>query len=203
VIDLATMTIAANIDKGPATGHNYLRHATSVAISGHYAYVTAFYDSRVTVIDISNRANPVVAASLNNSNMLGGAYRIRVRGDFAYVSASSAHAVAAIDISDPTAPRLAGSLIDSAHLNQTTGLDLDSSGRYLIASSPRSATPYQRSNASSTAACRDRVAPRRLRTTPPSVPGATRSPCRRPTPPARHPPLPTPGRSRQQPGRRR
>jgi hypothetical protein len=178
--------VVAHLDNNslpaPWTGQNVLDHANSVAISGHYAYVTAFNSGRVTVIDISNPlspsivtslpdatnlvnpndlaiqgnylyvanqadfnnqftvidisnpAAPKVVGSLNNSN-LEGAYRIRVRGDFAYVSASDAATIAAIDITDPTHPRVAGWLTDTAHLNKTTGLDLDPSGGYVIASS--------------------------------------------------------------------
>jgi hypothetical protein len=188
--------IVANIDNGslpaPWTGTNALAHATSVAISGHFAFVTAFNSARLTVIDISNPLNPVIAASLHDAGhmafpndvalqgnfayvadqtlgssdqfavvdisnptapklvgaisspgVLGGAYRVRVRGSFAYISASSSDSVAAIDITNPAAPRVAGSLTDSGHLHRTTGLDVDSSGRYLIVASPYQSTQTQ------------------------------------------------------------
>jgi hypothetical protein len=191
VIDLATMTIVAHIDNGslpaPWTNQNVFRHATSVAISGHYAYVTAFYDDRVTVVDISNPSSPVIVASLRDATNLAdpadlavqgnylylanqvnfsnqfsvvdisnpakpvvvgslndanleGAYRVRVRGDFAYVSASNVSTIAAVDISNPASPRVAGFVNDPAHLSTTTGLDLDGSGRYVVASSARLST---------------------------------------------------------------
>jgi hypothetical protein len=159
-----------------------LGHATSVAISGSYAYVTAAYTKRLTVIniasplsptivaslqdatnlsfpvdvavggryayvvdqvstgrltilDVSNPANPQVVASLSNT-ALNGAYRIRLHGNFAYVSASSTNDVAVVDISNPLSPRLAASLTDGSHLHRTTGLDVDPSGRYVLANSP-------------------------------------------------------------------
>ena len=175
----------------PWKGSGALSHACSVAVAGNYAYVTAPYSNRLTVIDISNPLSPTIVASLQdssqllfdvdvavrggyafvadqasglgrlavvdvhnpsapvvvgsvtNSTWLNGAYRVRVRGNFAYVSGSSASSVAAVDISDPTNPRFAGGYSSGANLNHTTGLDLDSSGRFLIATSPFLATESQ------------------------------------------------------------
>ena len=173
----------------PAPWKEALHHATSVAISGNYAYVTAFYSDRLTVIDIAEPLHPAIVASINDATnlnfpadvavsghyayvadqgkpgrlsvfdvsepsnphvvgtlvnaALNGGYRVRVHGDFAYVSASVGSDVAIVDISDPLAPRLAASVADGAHLNKTTGLDLDPSGRYLVASSPFLSTQKQ------------------------------------------------------------
>ena len=41
-----------------------LAHATSVAISGNYAYVTAPYQDRLTVVDISNPLKPSTSPSM-------------------------------------------------------------------------------------------------------------------------------------------
>jgi hypothetical protein len=175
----------------PWTGSGALNHACSVAVAGNYAYVTAAYSNRLTVIDISNPLSPTIVASLQdssqlafdvdvavgggyayvadqssglgrlavvdvhnptapfiagsvtNSTWLNGAYRVRLRGNFAYVSASYAGAVSAVDISNPTNPRFAGGYSSGAVLNRTTGLDVDSSGRFLIAASPFLATQTQ------------------------------------------------------------
>lgn len=174
----------------PWEGTGALEHATAVAISGSYAYVTAFYADRLTVISIANPLSPKIVATIkdatnlnypvdvavsgeyayvvdqispgrltvvNVSNpenprvvtsfanpALNGAYRIRVRGDFAYVSAASADDVAVLDISNPLSPRLAATVSNGADLNRTTGLDLDSSGAHLVASSPYLSTQKQR-----------------------------------------------------------
>ena len=176
----------------PWTGTGALKHVTAVAVSGNYAYVTASYSNRLTVIDISNPLNPTIVASLQDASKLGfdvdvavsdgyayvadqgtalgrlavvdvhdptnpqivglvtssnsqlnGAYRVRLRGNFAYVSGSSANAVAAVDVSNPLAPRFAGSFASNTNLFKTTGVDVDSTGRYLLATSPFLSTQPQ------------------------------------------------------------
>jgi hypothetical protein len=202
VIDISTIgspSIVANIDNSSLAGTypNALEHANSVALStdGHYAFVTAFYNDSVTVIDvstptspavvktihdptnlcnpndltvqgsflyvadqnggcttgapqltiydISTPTNPSLAGSLSDPPVLGGAYRIRVSGKFAYLSALNQAAVSAIDVSDPTNPRLSDFVQDPAHLTSTSGLALSSTGRYVVASSPRLSTETQ------------------------------------------------------------
>ncbi len=192
VIDITNKsgpTLAAHIDNSQLSGavDQGLDHATSVAISGHYAFITAFNSHRLTTIDISNPAAPVVVHTLLDANALSapddvvingnyayvvnqvnsgmemaavnisnplaptvaatltdphllGAYRVRTRGNFVYVSANSAASVAAIDVSTPGAPRLAASLTDASHLSNVTGLDVSSTGRYIVATSPRLGT---------------------------------------------------------------
>ncbi len=187
----ALPAIVAHLDNNalpaPFTGTNALEHASSVAISGHYAYVTSQYSDALTIIDISNPLSPTIVSTLTDTtnlanaadvavqgnyayvadqtsnpahanftvvdvsnpaapvvvgsviglNALSGAYRVRVLNNFAYVSADTANTVAAIDISNPAAPRLTGAVTDSAHLNSTIGLDVDPTGHYVIAASPR------------------------------------------------------------------
>jgi hypothetical protein len=186
-------TIVATIHNSslpaPWTGTNALKHICAVAISGNYAYVTAFNSNRLTVIDISNPVAPRVVASLQDSTRLNapsdvvvsggyayvtdqgnstgrlavvnvqdplhpqivglvdsthttlnGAYRVRLRNGIVSVAGKNASAVSAVDVSNPAAPLVAGTVTDAAHLNQTTGLDYDSTGRYLIANSYKLST---------------------------------------------------------------
>jgi hypothetical protein len=81
----------------------------------------------------------VVVGSLSDP-LLNNAYRIRVRGSFAFLSAKNSSVVAAIDVSNPSAPHMAGYVQDAGHLYSTSGLDLDSTGRYVIANSPMLST---------------------------------------------------------------
>ncbi len=187
-------SIVANINNNSLTGakRNNLEHATSVALSGHYAYVTAFYDSRLTVIDISNPTaisassivtslrdatnlpfpnnvviqgsyayvanqagatgiqlavislanpvSPVVVGSFGNNAVVGGSYTVRVSGTVAYLAANGTSTMAAVDVSNPTSPRLVFYIQDAGHLNAVTGLDVDSTGAYVIGASPRLST---------------------------------------------------------------
>jgi hypothetical protein len=113
-----------------------------VATQGSYAYVAnqvgAGMGMEFTILNISNPAAPTVVGSLTD-NSLDGAYRVRVRGNFAYVSANNAGAVAAVDVSNPAAPRLAGAVTDP-RLTNVTGLDVSSTGRYVVAAAPRHAS---------------------------------------------------------------
>lgn len=111
-----------------------------VAVEGNYAFVADQNSvgsglAEFTVVDISSPSAPKVVASLVAPS-LGGAYRIKVSGDFAYVSASSAAAMNVINIADPTHPALVWSDTDDTHFWHTTGVSLDSTGQFLVASSP-------------------------------------------------------------------
>jgi hypothetical protein len=193
VIDITSPgspSVVANRDNGslPSGQANFLQHATSVAISGNYAYVTAFYGHRLTVIDIStptspsivtslsdsthlmnpnnvavagnyayvadqtnptgvqfsivnisNPAAPFVAGSLSNT-LLDNAYTLRVRGNFAYLVAKNSSVMAVIDVSNPAAPQLIADVQDAGHLFSVIGIDVDSTGAYAIAASPRLST---------------------------------------------------------------
>ena len=196
VIDISKLsapTIVAALHNSslpsPWAGSGALGHATSVAISGNYAYVTAAYQSRLTVINIAEPLNPKIVASLKDtSNLqfpvdvavsgkyayvvnqttmgrltvvdisnpavpqvvgsienttLNGAYRIRLRGNFAYVSSSTYAGVAIIAISSPLSPRIVATVQWNVRLWKTTGLDVDPTGRYVVASSPYLPTQNQ------------------------------------------------------------
>jgi hypothetical protein len=121
---------------GSVSNATDLNIADDVAVQGNFAYVAAEgTPGHLTVVDVSNPASPRIVSSLADP-ALNGAYRVRLRGSVAAVSGSSSDTVSAVDISDPLHPRLVGSVADPAHLHRTTGLDFDSSGRYLIAASP-------------------------------------------------------------------
>jgi hypothetical protein len=182
VSDPAAPAIVSHLDNNAlpiGAPPDALRHACSVFVSGHYAYVTAAYSDRVTIIDISNPAAPQIVGSVSNvpfpvdivvrghyayvadqtgganvkvavldisnpstpklvgslrSPQLGGAYRIRLHGDFAYIAAVDTSTIGVVDISEPRHPRLAAALKSNA-LYATTGLDVDSTGRYVVSSS--------------------------------------------------------------------
>ncbi len=117
----ANPTLVSHLDNevpplpAPWTTLDVLRHITSVAISGHYAFVTAFYSDRLTVIDIANPASPAVVASLQDNVNLSSPADVTISGNYAYVADQSAnpqHAnLTIVDVSNPLNPQVVGSVI--------------------------------------------------------------------------------------------
>jgi hypothetical protein len=100
----------------PWTGTNALEHVTSVAISGTFAYVTASYSNRLTVIDIANPADPAIVASLQDATNLRFPVDVAVQGGYAYIAdqGNSTHPqLTVVNISTPAAPVLAGTLANA------------------------------------------------------------------------------------------
>jgi hypothetical protein len=101
----------------PWTGTNALQHVTSVAISGNFAYVTASYSNRLTVIDISNPSSPVIVASPQDNANLSFPVDVTVQGGFAYVADQGANAghpqLTIVNVADPASPSIAGTLNNS------------------------------------------------------------------------------------------
>ncbi len=101
----------------PWKGSGALSHATSVAIWGNYAYVTAAYQNRLTVVDISNPLAPKIVASLKDNTNLNFPVDVAVNGQYAYVvDQISPGQLTVLDVSNPASPRVVASLA-SATLN--------------------------------------------------------------------------------------
>ena len=108
----ASPTIVASLRNsalpGPFAGTNALYHACSVTISGHYAYVTAAYSNRLTIIDIANPLAPVIVSSLADATNLDFPVDVAVKGKYAYVAdqATSLGRIAVVDVSNPASPQV-------------------------------------------------------------------------------------------------
>jgi hypothetical protein len=112
-----------------------------VTTQGNYAYVANQVNTggmEFSIVNISNPFAPAFVGSVTDPTLVG-AYRVRIHGNLVYVSANGASSVAAIDVSNPSAPRLAGAITD-ARLANVDGLAVSSTGRYLVATSPRLAS---------------------------------------------------------------
>src|SRR5581483_204932 len=105
--------------------------ATAVAIAGHYAYVTDYYAGRLTAIDISNPAAPVIAGSSPPLGELLNGSTVNIAGGYAFVAAKnrngplgsesnddgSGNALTILDIaSNPASPSIVGTIRDSTVL---------------------------------------------------------------------------------------
>jgi hypothetical protein len=141
VIDISSplnpVIVASLLDNTLQAPKGTLEFPVDVVAAGGYAYVAdQIVPGRLTVVDISNPANPQVVGSLASA-ALNGAYRVRVRESNVFVAAAAANSVSEIDVSNPAAPRLAGSVADATRLDHATGLDLDSTGHFVIMASPQ------------------------------------------------------------------
>jgi hypothetical protein len=112
-------TIKNSALPAPWSGSNALKHATSVAIAGNYAYVTASYSDRLTVVNISSPTNPSIVASLQDGTNLNFDVDVATQGNYAYVAdqASGLGRLAVVDISNPSNPTLAGTASSTAFMN--------------------------------------------------------------------------------------
>lgn len=90
VIDLSAPTaIAQNIDNSalqPTAEAGGLNHATSVAVSGNYAYVTAWGGDALTAFNIANTTSPPIPEwTYKDTTNLVNPNDVAVQGNFAYV----------------------------------------------------------------------------------------------------------------------
>lgn len=123
VIDItnpAGPTIVSSVDDSQLSGSftNGLQHATGVALSGHYAYVTAFYGQDLTVIDISNPTS-VSASSVvglyHGPQTLSAPDDVAISGNYAFVVDQTVAGLelTAFDIgTSPTSPNPVGAIQD-------------------------------------------------------------------------------------------
>ena len=106
-------------EKGGAAQH--LDGALSVDVRGSYAYVAAGADAAISVINISDPRNPIVAGTLTSStnNIYRNITDIRVSGAYAYMTSgdidggnhpTGSEGFAIVDISAPNAPTLVATL---------------------------------------------------------------------------------------------
>jgi hypothetical protein len=123
VVDISNLggpKIVATIDNGalpaPWAGSNALDHADSVSLSGNYAYVTASYSNRLTVLDVSNPLMPKIVASLQGPTTLNFPVDVATQGNYAYVADQIGPngRLTTVDISNPLAPKVVGSLAAGA-----------------------------------------------------------------------------------------
>ena len=87
-------TLANSSLPAPWTGSGALKHATAVAIAGNYAYVTASYTDRLTILDISNPLAPKIVASLQDASQLNFDVDVVVANGYAYVADQARGSVA-------------------------------------------------------------------------------------------------------------
>ena len=72
-------------------------------VSGSYAYVASALSDSLTVIDVSDPANPVQVGTITNAQ-LAGTYDVALSGNYAYLASATSDRLNVIDVSNPVAP---------------------------------------------------------------------------------------------------
>jgi len=141
VIDISNPsnpTIAASIQNSnlpaPWTGSGALKHACSITISGNYAYVTASYSHRLTIIDISDPLHPTIVGSIQDGTRLPVPVDAAVKNGYAYVANETLGngSVTVVDVHTPTSPQVVTSLVSPA-LNGAYRIRVRSNFAYIAA----------------------------------------------------------------------
>jgi hypothetical protein len=79
-------------------------------ISGKYAYIAVSTANRLTIIDVSNPAAPVLVGTVQDNTNLNGAATVTVSGQYAYIGANGGALFTIVDVSDPAVPVVTGSV---------------------------------------------------------------------------------------------
>ena len=123
---------------GSVRDDEQLNTAYGVDIASPYAYVTSRgtgpvtpEGDRLTIVNISDPANPVIVGSVKDNNRLNGAKGVKVFGFMAYVSAYDSDTLTLVNISNANNPVIADFLQDSANLDMPYGLSFRSGYSYV------------------------------------------------------------------------
>jgi len=89
---------------------NVMNGATSVYVSGKYAYVTGWTSDNLAIVDISNPSRPTTVGNWvpNDNNVMNSARSVYVSGKYAYVAGYNSSNLAIVDISNPSSPTTVG-----------------------------------------------------------------------------------------------
>ncbi len=109
-----------------------LEGARGVYVSGDFAYVAAYNDAGLSIINISNPANPVEVGYIQDdlNKRLNGPFGVYVSGSYAYVASTSDNAISIVNISNPTNPVEVGNLSDDSTTNIQSPRSIVVSGNY-------------------------------------------------------------------------
>ncbi|MDQ6818088.1 MAG: hypothetical protein M3018_11880 [Actinomycetota bacterium] len=139
---------------GSVSNASNLSGALSIAISGHYAYTTAYWAGQLTVVDISNPTHPAVVGSSPSAPTLMNGVTVTISGGYAYVVSKNRNASATnnddgtgnaltiLDIhTDPTHPSIVGTLHDPIALFGAYGVAVKGNYAFVAAQGCLSGQP--------------------------------------------------------------
>ncbi|HDM42848.1 MAG TPA: hypothetical protein ENG29_00495, partial [Firmicutes bacterium] len=118
---------------------NYLDGATSVFVSGNYAYVVSHLDDALTIFDVSTPSSPSHVGEIHGAgspNYLSYPRGIFISGNYAYVASGGDNALTIFDISDPSNPTHVSAITGSGSPNYLGGaISVYVSGNYAYVAS--------------------------------------------------------------------
>ena len=127
-------TTAGNWDPNDT---NVMYGATSVYVSGKYAYVGGEFSNNLAIVDISDPTSPTTVGNWdpNDTNVMDDARSVYVSGKYAYVTGYTSDNLAIVDISDPSTPTTVGNWDpnDTNVMNAATSVYV--SGKYAYVTS--------------------------------------------------------------------
>jgi hypothetical protein len=115
---LAPVEVGVARDQSLGGDFTALLGAQDVQVINNIAYVVSILGDSLTIIDVSDPANPAeLGVAIDDEaggtfSSLQGAFRLDVEGEIVYVSALLDNAITVIDVSDPTTPIELGSVFD-------------------------------------------------------------------------------------------
>lgn len=114
--------------------------SVEIDISGDYLYTGGSSD-RLTIIDVSNKAFPVVTGSVFESNELRNMRSISVRGNFVYVVTDN-NRLTTVDVSNKSSPLITNSILDSTTLRDVHDVEFKDIYLYTTARGSSSSNGY-------------------------------------------------------------
>ncbi|MEK6837895.1 MAG: hypothetical protein AABX69_04545, partial [Nanoarchaeota archaeon] len=101
--------------------------ASSIYVSGDYAYVTSDYDDGLLVVDVSTPSSPAPVTSVQDGTKLLDPSSVFVKDSFAYITAPGSNRFTVVDVSTPSDPKLivggtGGSVEDATLLGGTSSV---------------------------------------------------------------------------------
>ena len=91
--------LSENVPVARGVTSTNLNRPQSVFVTGHYAYVVSYYNSSLSVFDVTNPDSPAALGS--TSTNLWSPQSVYVAGRYAYVTSPGNHRLAVFDVSDP------------------------------------------------------------------------------------------------------
>ncbi len=157
ILDISDPTSPIHVGSLLDDGTTTLQGASSIVVSGKYAYITASTDEGIAIVDISDPSNPTQVGSLTKSTIpeLENPDDIAVNGKYAYVSVernvswrrpgvSSSNGstdnpdgIIVLDVSDPTNPTYVSSFFD------TSSTALEGAGKIVLSGDYAYVTGYE------------------------------------------------------------